>query len=239
MTRTNPLDRIGAIVEESVPLPWSGRRLVVTRPAGIDELLDHAEHDPEQNLPYFAEIWPSGIALADLLFEQPEFVANRRVLEVGCGLGLTAIAAACSGAELTITDYFAESLALAELNLREAGQIPSGARQLNWRNEPSIDALLDEGPFPIVLAADVLYETRDIEPLLTFFARALAPGGTLILAEPGRPVAARFLKQAATLGWDAGEIARHKGPWPDPKDAGVTVAIHTLRSSGILVPRSG
>lgn len=231
MIRTNLFDEIGAIVEESVLLPWSGHRLMITRPAGIDDLLDSVEHDPEQNLPYFAEIWPSGIALADLLFEQSAFVANRRVLEVGCGIGLTAIAAAACGADLTIADYFAESLAFAELNLRAANRASVGAVQLNWRDESLIELLLQDGPFPIVLAADVLYEARDIAPLLFFFTRVLATGGTLILAEPGRPVAARFLKQAAVTGWDTGEIARHTGPWPDPKDAGVTVTIHTLRGA--------
>lgn len=229
MTQTNPLDAIGATIEEPVLLPWSGRRFTITRPAGIDDLLDRAELDPEQNLPYFAEIWPSGTALADLLIEQSEYVANRRTLEVGCGLGITAVAAVASGARLTITDYFPESLALAGKNLRAAGGASVEARQLNWRDEASITALLDGGPFPIVLAADVLYESRDIAPLLTFFDRVLAPGGTLILAEPGRPVAARFLERANTSGWDAGEIARHFGPWPDPKDANITVGIHTLR----------
>jgi len=229
MTQTNPLDAIGATIEEPVLLPWSGRRFTITRPAGIDDLLDRAELDPEQNLPYFAEIWPSGIALADLLIEQPEYVAGRRTLEVGCGLGITAVAAVTSGALLTITDYFPESLALAERNLCAAGASGVDAKQLNWRDDASIAAALENGPFPIVLAADVLYESRDIAPLLTFFDRVLAPGGTLILAEPGRPVAVRFLTQAASNGWDTGEIARHFGPWPDPKDAKVTVGIHTLR----------
>ena len=227
---TNPVYPIdpASLIEESVLLPWSGIQLQIRRPAGIEDLLDRAELDPEQNLPYFAEIWPSGIALADLLAEQPGFVANRRVLEVGCGLGITAISAALSGATLTITDYFLESLELATDNLARAG-VSAQAVQLNWREQTSIDSLLEHGPFPIVIAADVLYEARDIAPLWSFFERVMTSTGTLILAEPGRQVAARFVAGAATNGWDAGEIARHDGPWPDPKDAKVSVGIHTLR----------
>lgn len=231
MTNADPLIDTGSLIEDTINLPWSGLDLQIRRPEGIEELLDRAEHDPEQNLPYFAEVWPSGIALADLLTEQPEYVANRRTLEVGCGLGITAVAAARAGAQLTITDYFIESLQLAAANLARAGALDVVAKQLNWREPASIDSLLSAGPFPIVIAADVLYEARDIAPLMSFFDRVLSPGGTLILAEPGRNIAARFLAEAATIGWDVGEIARHDGPWPDLKDRSVTVRIHTLRRS--------
>ena len=229
MTSSNLIADLEPLIEEPVMLPWSGLTLPIKRPAGVDELLDRAEHDPEQNLPYFAEIWPSGIALADLLAEQPGYVAGRRVLEVGCGLGITAVSARRSGAQLTITDYFPESLALATLNLANSGFEASKTSLLNWRDPASIDALLVGGKYPIVLAADVLYESRDIAPLIDFFDQVLAENGVLILAEPGRPVAARFMTQAAESGWDIGEIARHDGPWPDPKDVGVSVGIHTLR----------
>lgn len=229
MANTDPLIGIDTVVDEEIVLPWSGVRMRICRPAGIDALLDRAEDDPEQNLPYFAEIWPSGIALADLFAEQPEFVAGRRVLEVGCGLGLTAVSAARAGARLTITDYFPESLALAKRNLAESGLTADHARQLNWRDKRSVDKLATLGPFPVVIAADVLYESRDVEPLLTFFARMLHRAGTLILAEPGRKVAASFRNRAIAAGWDVGELAIHEGPWPDPKDDGITVRVHALR----------
>ena len=80
----------------------------------------------------------------------------------------------------------------------------------------------------MVLAADVLYESRDIEPLLAFFKRIVAPGGLLWLAEPGRGVAERFLERAAQHGW-AGSRDEHSGPWPDPKDEGVVVRLYQLR----------
>jgi predicted nicotinamide N-methyase len=223
------IGNLASLVVEDVLLPWSRRTVRIRRPAGIEELLDRAELDPEQNLPYFAELWPSGIALADLLAEQPEYVTGRRTLEIGCGLGLTAIIAAISGADLTVADYFAESLALATSNLLLANAGTCHTVQLNWRDQASIDALIDEGRFPVVLAADVLYERRDIDPLLQFFNRILDDAGTLLLAEPGRAVATRFLSDAAAQGWDVGEIARHDGPWPDTKDASVRVGIHTLR----------
>ena len=52
-----------------------------------------------------------------------------------------------------------------------------------------------------MLAADVLYERRDVEPLLALVERVVAPGGELWLAEPGRPPAARFLESIRARGW--------------------------------------
>ena len=86
------------------------------------------------------------------------------------------------------------------------------------------------GGFPVVLAADVLYERRDVAPLLALVERIVAPDGLLWLAEPGRAVAGAFVETARAQGW-AGSSDTHPGPWPDPKDAGVVVTVHQLRRS--------
>jgi predicted nicotinamide N-methyase len=194
-----------------------------------DALLDQASGDPEQNLPYWAEIWPSGVALADAIMQQPELVAGKRVFELGCGLGITAVAACHAGADLIISDYSADALALAVNNLRQNQAFPTRALRINWRDPDAEFDRLTEGGFPVVLAADVLYEKRDIEPLLAFCDRLVAPGGLLWLAEPGRSVAERFLERAAEQGWVGGERSEHPGPWPDPKDEGVVVRLYQLR----------
>jgi hypothetical protein len=84
--------------------------------------------------------------------------------------------------------------------------------------------------FQIVLAADVLYERRDVEPLLALVEQVVAPSGELWLAEPGRPPAARFFEAMLAGGWIA-ESERCAGPWPDEEDnrKGVVVTIRRLR----------
>lgn len=202
---------------------------MISRPVDYDRLIDDAAADPEQNLPYWAELWPSGVALAAKITRDPGIVRSRRALELGCGLGVTAIAALIAGADLLVTDYSPEALALCALNaLDQTGVLPRSLR-MNWRD--SSPALYATGtPFPVVLAADVLYERRDVEPLLALVDRVVAPGGDLWLAEPGRPAAARFLESILTGGWTE-ESDQCAGPWPDPEDnrKGVVVTIHRLR----------
>jgi predicted nicotinamide N-methyase len=225
------------LVDEPITLPRCGRRLLIRRPTDLDALLDQVADDPEQNLPYWSEIWPSGIALADAILGRPEAVAGRRVLEIGSGLGITACAALEAGSDLTVTDYAPESLVLNRFNtLRNVGREPV-ALQVNWRR-PHIDSLQVSGGYPVILAADVLYEARDIEPLLGFVDTLLAPDGLLWLAEPERPVAARFLDLVTASGWH-GATTIHAGPWPDPKDQGVRVRIHQLRRMGAAHGDSG
>lgn len=223
------LAAVGPLRVDPVALPGTDATLQINRPADFDRLLDAATDDPEQNLPYWAELWPSGVALAATIVRQSVQVRGKRVLELGCGLGVTAIAALRAGAELLVTDYSAEALALCALNsLDEAGAEPESLR-LNWRR-PSRDFLHGAvGGFPVVLAADVLYEARDVEPLLDLAPRLVASGGELWLAEPGRPPAARFLEAMRERGWQI-TSERCPGPWPDPEDnrKGIVVGIHRM-----------
>ena len=221
------LEHTGILQDDLVAVPGTGLRLLVTRPASIDQVLDRSAGDPEQNLPYWVELWPSGIALAAWLVKHREGLPDSGVLELGCGIGITCAVATGLGMQVLATDYAPEALCLTCLTtLRHTGMEPETA-QVNWRNATA--PLLDGSRrFPLILAADVLYERRDIVPLLDVLERILAPGGLVVLAEPGRTPAQLFLGQAAMRGW-RDVASTWDGPWPDPGDAGVKVRIHELR----------
>jgi len=222
------LTAIGPLRVDRVDLPGTSESLTISRPVDYDQLIDDAAADPEQNLPYWAELWPSGVALAAKIAGDPAITRGRRVLELGCGLGVTAIAALKAGADLLVTDYSPEALTLCALNALDQAGVAPRSLQVNWRD---LGSPLHAGEaFPIVLAADVLYERRDVEPLLTLVDRVVAPGGDLWLAEPGRPAAAQFLEAMPAGEWTE-ESDQCAGPWPDPEDnrKGVVVTIHRLR----------
>ena len=221
---------IGPLRTDFVEIPDTGEIYEITRPDDFDVLLDRAADDPEQNLPYWAELWPSGIALAAELLNEAASLEGVRALELGAGLGVTAIAALQRGMSLLVTDYSPETLALCAFNTaRNAGQTPVAMR-LNWRKpEPEFLQLVGEG-FPLVLAADVLYEERDVSPLRELVERIVAPRGMLWLAEPGRPPARRFVDEMTYAGW-TDQMVPHLGPWPDPEDNknGVMVRVHRMK----------
>lgn len=234
-TRARRLERLRArlteqltVKEVPVTLPRTGRTYTILTPADHDRLLDEAETDPEQNLPYWAEIWPSGIALGDLALTRANELAGQTVLELGSGLGITAAAALEAGADLLAADYSAVSLSLCRYNSLQNAQREPRTIEVNWR-APSPEILERADAirgYPLILAADLLYETRDIAPLLALTARLLAPKGVLWLAEPGREAAQRFIAAADELGWQR-ESEGHDGPWTEGTK--VRVGIHFLR----------
>src|SRR5690554_5514824 len=81
--RKRVLEQFTTLVNERVAIPGSDLTLEVMRPESIDAVLDHVIDDPEQNLPYWAEIWPSGIALAATILEDPSLVSGQPVIELG------------------------------------------------------------------------------------------------------------------------------------------------------------
>ena len=179
-------------------------------------------------LPYWALVWPSGLALAETLLANPGALAGKRTLELGCGLGTTATAALVSGARLWVADCFAETLLFCRYNtLRNAGAQPR-TLLLNWRTSEGRAACLAAAPFDALLAADILYEPDDLEPLLSLAPGLLAPGGVFWLAEPGRRVSLAFVAEARARGW-RDESTAYERVWPT-EDRPVHVVVHRFEA---------
>ena len=106
------------LVEESVPL--RGFALQVLRPRDADALLDEHAFEHEEYLPYWAELWPSGVALARRLAVRS--LRGARVLELGCGLGLPSLAAALAGGRVLATDWSPQAIELLEDNAERKGR---------------------------------------------------------------------------------------------------------------------
>ncbi len=175
-----------ALVEEEFVYPDG--TIVLLRPADPAALLDDEAFAEDEFLPYWAEPWPAGRALADAL---PADLSGRRVVELGCGLALPSLVAARRGGEVLATDWAQDALVLAGENARRNNCRLSVAR-VDWRRPGEI---LERGTFDLVLAADVLYEARNVEPLL---ALCCALGAEVLLADPGRRHAGQFLSRART-----------------------------------------
>ena len=157
----------------------AGVELTLLRPESPESLIDEHEFEHDEFLPYWAELWPAATTLAEAL----PAVAGLRVVELGCGLAVPSLVAAARGAEVTATDWAREAIDLVRTNA-DANGLAVHAEVRDWR-EPW------DARFDLAIAADVLYERRNIEPLREQLA-ALAPTAYLGLA--GRPYEDVFLR---------------------------------------------
>jgi len=176
------------VVEEIVPI--GGRDLSLLRPRDAEALLDEHAFEHEEFLPYWAELWPSALALARSLAGRA--LHGARTLELGCGLGLPSLAAALAGGRVLATDWSPASVEMTARNAERNGLRVETLRCSWTAPEP----LLARAPWDLVLASDVLYEARNGDALLSLLPRLTGEHGVVWLADPGRPPAARFLAAA-------------------------------------------
>jgi len=188
----------------------------------VDDLIAAGPDDPayiDERIPYWAELWPSAVALAEHVLARPDTVAGKRAVELGCGLALTGLCAMAAGAQVLFTDYEPDALAFVELNaLANLGRSPDTAL-MDWRG-PDLGRRFD-----LVLAADVAYERRFFEPLADTFEALLAPGGLVLLSEPNRAIAEPFFDMLDSRGFER----TRQDALVRMGDGDKQVAIHELR----------
>jgi len=157
--------------------------------------------DPEQSIdasallrerviddpPYWALVWTGARAIAAVLTSM-ELPGECKVLDLGCGLGLSGLAAAKRGARVTFGDYLEEPLAFVRATLEQLAIESSDVRCIDFTGDES------HGPFDLILAADIVYDPAHYAPLALYLDRSLAADGTILLTESLRADASVFLE---------------------------------------------
>ncbi|MEZ5058275.1 MAG: methyltransferase domain-containing protein [Saprospiraceae bacterium] len=168
----------------------------LSRVDNVDELYDSIiekgeEHEDfkDEKIPYWAELWPSAIALSHFLIEKEKIKPGEVVLELGCGLGLAGLVAGKLGAEVVFTDFIPDALELAKTNWdKNTFQAKASFEILDWRN-PNLHVRPDW-----IIAADVAYEERVLKPLIQTFSFYKKDLPKILITEPGRQMGALFLE---------------------------------------------
>jgi len=163
------------------------------RPPDLESLIDLEAFADDERIPYWADVWESAIVLAEDLALLDG--AGRRLVELGCGLGLPALVAARRGFTVTATDYEEPALEGVRYNAARNGVCGLQTRVVDWRSPPA-----DLPPQDLVVAADVLYEKHHPAALAGVIAALLAADGVGLVADPGRARAEEFPAAAAAAG---------------------------------------
>lgn len=199
------------------------------RRADMEALWDAMnEDDPgwreDERLPYWADLWPSSLALAAWLADRRADIAGRACLDMGCGLGFTALVGQWLGGRVTGMDYDADALAYARLNADLNAVSGVTWTLMDWR-APT----LKQGSVNRAWAADIVYEQRFAAPVAAFLAHILAPDGTAWIAEPGRAVFRALLDELPARGLSFAKV-RFAPTWPlTPQAVPVPVTIWEIR----------
>jgi predicted nicotinamide N-methyase len=216
---------VGPEGTDRVPLPGTDQVLQITRPYPTAKHADEDDDYPER----WVELWPAGIVLAGVIAREPWRLAGQRVLEIGPGAGVTAVAAMQAGAQLLVVDYTSGSLALTARNcLNQAGAEPETAL-LNWREPPAHFWTRVGDGFAVVLGADMLYRMMDARPLACFLERVVAVDGEVWITHAEREAAERLVEILRADGWQ-GPTEECARPLPDPQyETWDIIRIHRLR----------
>ncbi len=176
---------------------FENHRIKLTVPAQPDSLLDdpdlRAANDRDDYMPYWAYLWPAAIPMSQAVLNA-DWPEGTRVLELGCGSGLVGVAARMKGCRVTLSDYESRSVQLAGHNARINGFTDVEAVELDWRTPP-------KRTYPVILGCDLLYEQRNLLPILDLLEVMLEPGGCCWIADGGRNVAHPFWYFARERGY--------------------------------------
>ena len=153
--------------------------------------------------------------LAEYLIRNVE-PTQEPVLELGAGLGLVGISLSMAGHRVVVTDYDQDALVFVRASAALNGVELHDVRLLDWREPPAES-------FAMIVAGDVLYEKRDLEPIATLIASYLEPGGSALVSAQHRSAVEAFpaALEAAGLRFDTVAVQCKAIPRPDAIDGRV------------------
>jgi len=154
---------------------------------------DLLESDPATPFPYWAKVWPSAIALLDVLKANPHLIQNKHVLEIGAGIGLPSLMMAGITKSIQVSDYDKEAIELLRKNIEHLELENAEALQLDWN-------ALHEAIYPeVVILSDVNYDPTQFETLTKLIEKFIHQGCTIILSTPQRIMASPFVLALSTF----------------------------------------
>lgn len=144
--------------------------------------------------PLFGVVWPASRILAATVCSIE--LDNKRVLEIGCGIGLSSIVLHQMGIDITASDYHPLTKEFLDKNVLDNELPPIKFETGNWEVE---NPLL--GEYDLIIGSDILYEPAHSTNVSSFIDKHTAIDGDVIIVDPNRGNRAVFTKKMIQLGY--------------------------------------
>lgn len=164
----------------------------------------------------FGVLWKSSRVLASLMARYE--VDGKRILEVGCGLGLASLVLNHRGANITAMDIHPEAAAFLAENV-----VLNGGRAIPFVRSSWAEPNAELGVFDLIIGSDVLYEKEHVADLSNFAGRHLGPRAEIIVIDGGRNMHGRLRSALAKYAFVEDELQVLDSDHPGPVFAGRTM----------------
>lgn len=146
----------------------------------------------------FGQLWPAGRLLAQAMHLAD--IEGKRILEIGCGLGLASLVLQRRGADVVASDVHPLAEPFLAYNSALNGLPAVHYRQMRWdRPLPTL------GEFDMIIASDVLYERDHATLLAGVVERHARDSAEVLITDPGRGSSAPFTRMLASQGFGVAE----------------------------------
>jgi predicted nicotinamide N-methyase len=170
----------------------NGPSLFVPIPALIKTTYENlVTSNPTTIFPYWAKIWASAYAMLEFLQEQPLWIQNKMVLEIGAGIGVPSLSIAAQTHKIIISDYAPDAVAVIQKNIEHLKLSNALAVCINWNHIP--DNIIAD----TILLSDTNYEPAAHNNLVSVIDTFINKGSTVILATPNRLASNPFIESVS------------------------------------------
>ena len=170
----------------------------------IDALRDNQQYDAQDGAstlgindatwPLFGQVWPTSVAMAINICKLD--FASKRVLEIGCGIGLCSIVLHKMGIDITASDYHPRVREFLERNVLGNGLPPIKYQIGNWDTEnPEL------GQFDVLIGSDILYQPDHARLVARFIDRHSSNDVEVLIGDPNRNNRSRFTRNMIARGY--------------------------------------
>jgi methyltransferase-like protein 23 len=161
---------------------------------------DQKHRNPKTPFPYWTQVWPAALAMAEFLVRHPEYVQHKKVLELAAGLGLPSLVAARWASEVQCSDYLPDAVAVIRQSVASNALANVTPLVLDWNHLPA-DLSTD-----VLLVSDINYDPSQFTVLKAVLQGFLEKGTTILLSTPQRLMAKPFVEQLLPLSKSAEQM---------------------------------